>query len=319
MSELQDLVEYFKPQEYASKYYAKGSKKLFQQGEKPCVKSLLEEIFNTHIPCDKFYSIISGEGKEEEKIDTFYSSSLQTLLFFSSISETTPLTYDGVTYTEVYFEVNNRVIGYPSSVDAVLVGKSKNGNNTVLFIETKLFEVIRDSSVAGKAEIGKSYFMDLEKNSYCERFSTDGEDMKAIGIDRNAPDQKTGKYIVSPIDGAAYVYSYGIKQLLSHIIGILNFKETGAINYPMIDKTAEVRFLTLINALPGYNKSDSEKKTTDFIHHYNVVIKYLREKLQRQSIKEMYDCTKFQDFYSEVKQSGYNLGEKIVNYYHYEK
>ncbi len=318
MSMLQDLAEYFKPDERAPEYYVKDSNKLFQQGEKSCVKRLLEKTFNTQIPCDKFYSIISGEGKEEEKIDTFYSSSLQTLLFFSSISESKPLTYDGVTYSEVYFEVKNRVIGYPSSVDAVLVGKSKDGKNTVLFIETKLCEVIRDSSPIGKAEIGKSYFMGSKSNSYCNRFFTDGEDMKAIGIDRNAPAPKSGNYIVSPIGGAKYVYSYGMKQLLSHIIGIMNFKENGTINYPMIDRTAEVRFLTLINALPGYNKSDSEKKTTDFIRHYNVVIEYLRGKPQCQSIT-MYNCSTFQDFYSEVKQSGYNLGEKIVKYYHYEK
>ena len=309
-----------------------------------CKKNFFNEKFGTTISCSQYDSVISGEGSEDKKIDSFYSSSLQSLLFFCGVSETNPLTYENVKYTKVYFEWENPVIGYPSSIDVVLVGKKDgkaDGKTVVLFIESKLYETIRDSNTKSEKKsfvIGKSYFSNSEKG-YGKLGLESDTDLEEIGIFQ---DRTTGKGYVEPIKSDAgqekneFVYPGGIKQELSHIIGILNFMDdpagrkkynTNALASDPLEEDYEIRFLTLINAMPGYSETNAELKIKAFYNHYNKVIEKLKQIAREQKAGKksllnldritLEKCMTYQTFCKRIK--GYTLPTDVKRYYHLEE
>ena len=141
---------------------------------------------------DKFKQSISGDGGELLKNNALHSSSLCALLMFYNVSEETPfyVVFPDETkhkYTNVYFEVKNKVIKNPSNMDVVLTN-----DHEILFIECKFSEYLSTA----KTNLGKGY---LENPKYKEIF-------EKIEYDK------------------ATVFQYGIKQLVSHYIGIKNFQ-----------------------------------------------------------------------------------------------
>ena len=141
---------------------------------------------------EKLKQSISGDGKEFFKNNALHSSSLCALLMFYNVSKETPfcIEFNGKIheYTEVYFEVKNKVISRPSNMDVVLVSKE---TNEILFIECKFSEYKAHSD---KYELPKGY--QPYKEEYFDPIAFAG--MK--------------------------VFPEGIKQLVAHYIGLKHFR-----------------------------------------------------------------------------------------------
>lgn len=303
----------------------------FKVPKDECRIKQINDRFGAKVTCAQYCSVISGNGSEDEKIDTFYSSSLQSLLFFSGVSEKNPLVYRGVRYTKVIFEWMNPVLRSPSCVDVVLVGKNEAGKTAILFIESKLFEIVRDSDKEGKHVVGSTYFSD--KRGY-QRLQLNEEDFLKCGIDKDDKDGKKRSRI-KPLGKGKYVYSYGIKQFFSHLIGILNYIEDPAASEKLNQGTepfskdvsdCEIAFLTLINELPGFTAFDARQKIKDYKEHYKKAVEALKNKSEVARLKfegeDKSGIATYQDFYREVSQNVaenavYSLSSIIEEYYHF--
>ena len=164
---------------------------------------------------EKFNMSCSGTGDEIKKITTLHSSSLCALLFFFNVSDNKKLVFEGLEnyeFTQSYFEFKNKVIGYPSNIDVVLLGKNiYTQANVIFFLESKFSEYITGINNPGtKYEIGKSYF---KEDCFSQPiYNSLSEDV----ILKNESDKY---YIYSD----APKYLEGLKQMVSHYYGIRNF------------------------------------------------------------------------------------------------
>jgi len=200
----------------------------------------LTEIFDIEDKDDRFKKKLKeacgGSGSEQRKITTLHSSSLCALLFFYNVSEENQLTLTidskKITFIDVLFEFQNTVIkgGKPSNVDVVLLGKDDNNDNKViLFLESKFSEYLDVSSQF--TDLGLDYLREYEC-IYNDDF------LKNIGfsIIKNEKEpkvfkkKKNGKikeYNGIETTNKSNSYIEGIKQMISHYIGINNLLEEG--------------------------------------------------------------------------------------------
>lgn len=304
----------------------------FEVSSKHCIKNEIDSIFKLKekIPCNYYDQVVNGEGNEKEKISAVYSSSLQSLLFFAWVSKDNPLTInindEEISFTDVCFEYKNKVIGYPSSVDVVLTdGVGKN----ILFIESKLIEILRDSDKEGKAVVGKSYFNDQKYSSYYQALNLDKDALAEIGI-------KKDDAVIRPLSPQKYVYSYGVKQMLAHVIGINNFindenkNDQRCSNELRNYQDANVYFMELYNAFPGIEGSEEGflQPHKDYEEHINKVIEVVQKKntyeidnpkeMFIKAIKKRAVVISYQKLYLESQKSvkPYRLSQNIVDFYH---
>ena len=306
-----------------------------EKGE--CKKIGLDRYFGTSLDCKHYDSAVSGEGNEKDKIDTIYSSSLQSLLVFDSVSEENVIKIDfngkDLEFNEVLFEYENPVIGYPSSIDVVLLNRR---DMRICFIESKLFEIIRDSSKEGKNVVGISYFrangtgykntLHLSIDNDLDRLAIEHPETY-LEVYKGLPKENGGgNKRINRCGNNEYVYSDGIKQILSHLIGICNFKDSEQESAykntadPLAGcKGFRTYYLELYNALPELCESNSEfgKKINDFKAHVEKVFEVLQEEdknldiaMKIWSYQELYkhNSKKSDDYCSK-------LSEKIIQFY----
>lgn len=179
---------------------------------------------------EKFEQACDGSGSEENRITTLHSSSLCALLFFYNISETHPLVLsiegEEVTFTESIFEYQNKVTdnGSPSNMDVTLLG-TRNGNNVVLFLESKFAEYILDTSMT--LRVKKEYL----KNRYSEPIykSKFWEDL------RITLNEDTNDFMLC---SDCKMYLGGLKQMISHYVGVRRFVDGEIHNCGITNKQA---------------------------------------------------------------------------------
>lgn len=175
--------------------------------------------------------VCSGSGNEAEKITVLLSSSLCCLLFFYNIKEK-PIEIDLgnnniVRFNRAFFEVQNEVINNTSNVDVVLVSENKK---TVLFLESKFAEYYlyngcyHISTQYLDHRISKTFYNTEIMNSFNFTIKTkkDGTIEKKTdedGYETFCVDSK--KTINKKCKG----YVEGVKQMMSHYIGVDNFLE----------------------------------------------------------------------------------------------
>ena len=283
------------------------------------------------IKCSQYETVISGEGNEEEKIDSAFSSSLQSLLFFAKTEEKgVKIRFDEKDYVfkKAVFEYKNKVIGYPSSVDVVLIDEAKKA---ICFVESKLLEIVRDSNETGKAEVGVSYYA-KDGVGFNETLGLTIGDLKDLGIRTPKDDdyleivKGSGipKQVIEPIRDNKFVYSYGIKQVLSHLIGIASFQKRESAYgsesvdpIPAKDRAFEKCFyLQLYNELPGFSgDKDAKRKLDDFKKHFEAVRDVVMNKDQR-PVDGMYIMT-YQDLFQDLFEENKGLVNDVIrDYYH---
>ena len=167
--------------------------------------------------CSKFVQAISGDGQEANKIMTLHSSALASLLVFYSVSKDNPI-YVKVNdkeekFTESLFEVKNEVCegsGNFSNVDVVL-----RGEECVLDLESKFSEYLG----SGPVEVKKVDYYD-------EIYGRLADTLKKAGVELVSKD---GKRFLEREDEAAF-YNEGLKQMISHYLGVTTEIATGRLN-----------------------------------------------------------------------------------------
>ena len=176
-----------------------------------------EELFNK-----KYEMAVSGSGQEEQKIVTLHSSSLCALLHFYNVTKDNPLVLRGmetdkkkrdIIFTESVFEYKSKVIRTPSNMDIILMGKDVDTNeDIVLFLESKFSEYYTSASSTCKGisqkYLNNKYGADLYKDNVLTR----------LGLKRNSTDTKNFELVSM----SEPFYIGGIKQMISHYIGIRN-------------------------------------------------------------------------------------------------
>ena len=178
---------------------------------------------------EKYLEAISGDGQEAKRIRTLHSSSLLCLLCFYAVSKEKPLVLclDGkeVIFTESYFEVKNPVgidmsgRMHNSNIDVVLFGRySITGKKVILYLESKFSEYL----VGGGYE-GISNFVYREIYSQLSK----GNCLSRMGLKIENTPGKPGYFDLKPIKGKTHHYACGIKQMISHFLGVKNVADSG--------------------------------------------------------------------------------------------
>lgn len=176
--------------------------------------SISDDIFDK-----KIEMVCSGSGDEIQKITALHSSSLCALLFFYNIeNDHLKINIDGenVVFSKSFFEWRNPVLGNDSNIDVVLYSEK---NNVVLFLESKFSEYLCGKR---KLEIPYKYFEnDISKEIYRKICNEGGlkSSFEKVLITRKG--KKEEFFVLECAKGNNYLE--GIKQMISHYLGIINF------------------------------------------------------------------------------------------------
>lgn len=206
---------------------------------------------------EAFKIVTGGVGSEDTKINSLVSSSLLSLLTFYSLFEyqfgksDCKIDIDDIgQFDSCLFEVRNQVIKFPSCVDILLKNKTQ-----CLFWESKFNEPLRD--ITDRLELGIGY-KDLYLNSDIkEILNSNGifvvHNSKKLYLqtyeNKGKPKEPPKKYL------------YGIKQAISHLIGLVRgpqiykkyFPEYPKGYYSGWDEDTKLYFGTILYHVPSMN------------------------------------------------------------------
>lgn len=156
---------------------------------------------------EAFRVVTGGVGNELAKINSLTSSSLLSLLVFyplfnKNTKDSLTLSVNGnlISFTNCFFEIRNKVIRLPSSVDVVLQSEDKK---TLLFLESKFLEY---EDTTTEATYGKGYYSLYSE--YLRDYLTD----ITVASDNKGRTKLTSK---------TRIYIEGLKQSISHLIGLV--------------------------------------------------------------------------------------------------
>lgn len=244
------------------------------------ISDYLKKIFNisTSKEIEAFdraiTQVCSGYGNEAEKITVLRSSSLCCLLFFYNIS-INPISIDcgnkKVIFNKAFFEVKNDVIKKPSNVDVVLIS---NDLKTILFLESKFAEYYLDN---GAIKVSKSYLEhEISKVFYSSEvmkkfgFTIKTDDTEEFTVDSDNNILKKNKSYVE-----------GIKQMVSHYIGINNF--LGKTEKTIESKNDKITLSDDVNIYLGEVLFDFPQNTemSAYLEDYKEKYKILTENLKQ--------------------------------------
>lgn len=239
---------------------ADGLSDLFKIAERDIFRCKLKQISN-------------GNGQELRRITTMHSSALCALLFFYNVTRDHTLELrlddnDCEFYCSV-FEYKNIVIKgrNPSNVDVVLIGTEKStGQRVILFLESKFAEFYNDTSKELSGVSGE-----YMRNEY-------GKDIyeKLVALQ---------KYILEPdsddnfkITSKKFCYLEGIKQMISHYIGIRNlcngikYEEKRCFNELIKTEDAKIYLGTIC-----YDKGFAELAFNNYQKQYSALVSILND------------------------------------------
>ena len=184
------------------------------------IRNNLKDIFGikSELFDQKYAMAISGDGQEYRRISTLHSSSLVALLCFYSVSEDHPLTMDiddqTVEFSSSLFEQKS-LIGkdaagreHYSNMDVVLFGNNTHGESVILFLESKFSEYLSH----GKYDQISSVY-----NNVYKKLTAEGQPIDGLEIVH-----KRKTWSISAAQGCLQQYCQGIKQMISHYLGIKN-------------------------------------------------------------------------------------------------
>lgn len=179
----------------------------------------------------------NGSGGElHSKAEAVHSSSMLSYNIFHVIKKT-PISFKGVTYHDVLFEVKMQTIKgspAPANMDVVLIGE-KEGKTHVMFIESKFLEYVDNK----KSELSKSY---ENENKWFVK------NVDWLNIIKAQPSTKG--------------YHEGIKQAVTHLFGIhnllINHVNVAALKLVNIEKTS-FEFVNMI-----YEPSESYEESNSY-------------------------------------------------------
>ena len=195
---------------------------------KECLLQAIKEVFGITNRSfeEKFSQAINGAGQEWRELNVFHSSSLLALLCFYNVSNDNPLSVkiEGKTckFTTSEFEVSNTIgknisgKNYSSHIDVKLTGECE-GKSVSLYLESKFSEYVNQR---GKTSF--SYTDDY--NNIYSKLQGKIDDLDIIiGCDEITLVQTNNKRPAR--------YWQGIKQMISHYLGMKNCKDKSELIY----------------------------------------------------------------------------------------
>lgn len=263
-------------------------------------RETLSKLFGTEISPTHCKQAVNGKGHEIKRILTMHSSALLSLLFFHAVSESNPLCLkiNGKKYsfTKAVFEVQNKCLegGNPSSIDVMLVDHQAK---VVLLLESKFSEYLT---------CGKKKGINIEyKNQYADvmKFGEISTHINMFIVDNSITIQ--GKDTQSH-------YCEGIKQMLCHFIGAMNFEKSNDEKHEGL-KGYQKLLGTVLLDLSSINK----KKFETYKDDYKKLAGYLNS--LHKDVTVLDEVITYQGLYKEAKGKGYHISETIVRYYGLEK
>lgn len=296
--------------------------------ENICSNRLIElfEITDKDLFKEKFHQSCGGSGNEIQRIGTLHSSALCALLFFYNVTENHPLTLtvEGKECIFIHsrFEFKNPVIKNPSNMDVTLVGRyADTGKPVILFLESKFSEYMERTDK--KLDISGAYkdhkFSKAVYDEIPQKLGLIVSKIKTV----KSKDGKTEKEIFT-LSSSEPCYLEGIKQMISHFIGVNNFIEKGPVtnDHKIISAKNDDADIYLGAILFDKGIGDFEiSKGVKCFESYKEKYESLADILNSQGtpvrvIKELFSYTMFQNsnFIKEdkIKEFYFKLGHKGV-------
>ena len=242
---------------------------------------------------DKYLQATSGDGQEARRIRTLHSSSLLCLLCFYGVSEERPLNLivDGrqVRFTSSQFEVKNPVgtdeNGRESNMDVVLYGKdSLTGKKVILFLESKFSEYLTWGKYSGISNhVYRKIYAQLCQGGVLERMGLKYEEC----LDNPAYSD------LASIKGNTLHYTGGIKQMVSHFLGVQNVSESSQYS------GCEIYLGEILYRFPDQIDSRGEKYK-DYANLYKLLAEGLND-ISNSKFKVLKNCLTYQDVFKDFK------------------
>lgn len=206
-----------------------------------------------------FKNATNGPGYESKRITQLNSSALLALLCFWNVSKEHPIIINNVEYTEVYFEVENTVFDHNSSVDILLVSEKES---TWLYLESKFTEPLNPTN--------RLWLSD----KYYEIYKSIGEGLQVnVSDPQERVHKEKGKAVPRKefeITQNKKQYYAGIKQMVSHLIGVLKGASDQANDeYKAVYERGLPKSIVLGTILYDFSKSDEFKNPyCDYVSFY---------------------------------------------------
>ena len=284
----------------------------------------------------KYKKAVSGNGDEEKKILTLHSSSRCALLCFYNVEEkpmVLNINGENIEFNYSTFEFKNPVIGYPSNMDVVLLSTDRK---IVLFLESKFSEYFM-SSGESSAFISDSYRNKkaISKPIY-DKIEQVGFEIKEDEIEVN--DENGEKKIRKGFKLESTVgetYPDGIKQMISHYIGIIRRLKGDSLSSDKNDENIAITY-EVLNALnradskvylgeilfDGFVKLDwydgkgPEEILDNYSRSYEKLATVLNDEIQSSKYVEKFQVLKENIKYSEVMNNNkMQIDESILRFY----
>ena len=293
-------------------------KSKYKEREKEVLEKL-QEVFDIRSDSfkKKYEMAISGDGQEVKRISTLHSSSLAALLLLYSVSKTKPLKCElgGEKYVfdNCYFEVKTNVKdSHFSNMDVVLVGKNSEGKDVLFFLESKFSEYLKTGMCNN-----------ISLDAYQQEYNNLGLVNEAIRGVRFV--EGTGKDNVKclQIKSDTPQYCDGIKQMISHYIGVTNFIENGEIaldpkqksHFDEIVKLRDCGAEIILGEVLfnfGDKVSGGKEKIEKYASIYGALAEILKEHIKEHTSK-LYILPEILTYQELLKD--FNLDDKIKNFY----
>lgn len=257
----------------------------------------------------KYTEAISGDGQEWTRITTLHSSSLIALLCFYSISKDNPVKINGYTFDESYFEVKTQVYqDSESNMDVVLRGKDECGQKVVLFLECKFSEYISTGQYKG-----------ISKTAYKVKYENLGLINGSSTIDNVTIDEVEDGLVILPKD-KKQIYCGGIKQMLSHYIGVSNYcsNRNGALAEHQRFVADPNERVLLGEVLFDFGPDITGQKFENYKNAYTSLARIINEKEGKDGIEMLKEVLTYQDIFV-IKNSDVIKEENIKKFYNLQK
>lgn len=246
----------------------------------------------------------------DKRFLTIHSSALLALLFFYGISEKNPLCDaddSNIKYTQVFFEVKNKVFDNPSSIDVLL---ADNDGHNLLFLESKFTEYL---------SCGKRGNINIEYKDYYEQLNGFWNDPE-VGVQWVKEDDNT-LCIKGKEEGRTRYYCEGIKQMISHYIDLVNGPSEKEKDKDFYEKYKEyllnkANSIKLGEIMYCFDEAKFEKYATKF-NDYSGLYSKLAEKLNEHARRYHPQIHVIEPVltYQELANTGYCVSDKIKKFY----
>lgn len=266
---------------------------------------------------EKFAQSCGGSGQELKRIARLHSSSLCALLFFYNVSKENPysIEIEGKEYIFTYsrFEYQNTVIEgrNPSNMDVVLVGTERmSGKPIVLFLESKFSEYYERPGK--QLEIAAAYLDNNYGKVLYEEASLAKMDLDTI--------TQGGKGTFILCSGKT-CYLEGIKQMISHYIGVRNLCDSPDHKEDVIARAVSSGAKVLLGEIlftKGIGQlhiGKGEECFASYREKYLILAGILNKQLKKDGLYDKFTVLSDILSYSQFQDKGYIQEPRIKRFY----